>query len=266
MLVSMFVHIQCFEYDYWIPYSYSYSKNIQLNCHVHFRRIFGNMNMNMSNIRPSLVLSIFTVLGNSLNSLDFQSSFRGSYPSAVAKWTTSRLLWKIHARGSFEPRNDSSCIWRTSGSNEGGIGHVSLGVNFRLSEGTVTNHIYDVSIKVHRFLKYFNLIVWQLQKSVLPLKNYWYDFLKSSGSSTAQNPPLAAKGHNSTRSFVRWPQTCAYIFYSTVEGRLWSLNPYLIQRGGGKTWPRPIWKISCNAAPRGALHRDEVLNEWHRIH
>jgi hypothetical protein len=36
--------------------SYSYSTNIQQKCHVHIRRIFANMNMNMSNIRPSLVL------------------------------------------------------------------------------------------------------------------------------------------------------------------------------------------------------------------
>jgi DDE superfamily endonuclease len=46
------------------------------------------------------------------------------------------------------------------GSNEGGIGHVSLGVTFRLSEGTVTNYIHHVSIKVHRVMKEFNPIVW----------------------------------------------------------------------------------------------------------
>jgi hypothetical protein len=46
------------------------------------------------------------------------------------------------------------------GSNRGGIGHFSLGVNFGLSEGTVTNYIHQVSIKVHRVLKDFNPIVW----------------------------------------------------------------------------------------------------------
>jgi hypothetical protein len=45
------------------------------------------------------------------------------------------------------------------GSNEGGIGHVSLGVNFGLSEGTVTNCIHHVSIKVHRVFREFNPIV-----------------------------------------------------------------------------------------------------------
>jgi hypothetical protein len=53
------------EYEYWIPYSFSFSTNIRQKSHVHIRqkshvhirRIFANMNMNMnmSNIRPSLI-------------------------------------------------------------------------------------------------------------------------------------------------------------------------------------------------------------------
>jgi hypothetical protein len=46
------------------------------------------------------------------------------------------------------------------GSNEGGIRHVSLGVNVGLSEGTVTNYMHLVSVKFHCVLKEFNPILW----------------------------------------------------------------------------------------------------------
>jgi hypothetical protein len=116
-------------------------------------------------LTPVRSIDTFVLLGKSLmNSLNFQSSYRGSCGSAVSNGRNLDCHKTPRAR-KLRPEEQNflylTALW---GSNEGGIGHVSLGVNFGLSEETVTNYIHHVSIKVHRVLKEFNRIVWPTEE------------------------------------------------------------------------------------------------------
>jgi hypothetical protein len=175
-----------------------------------------------------------------MNSLTFKSSYRGSYGSAVANGRNRDCHEKATCAEASNRGTTFLYLKALGGSNEGGIGHVSLGVNFGLSEGTVTNYINHVSIKVHHVLEEFNPIVWPTAEERAAMKGLLIGFPEVIGFVDGKYQPLAAKGHDLTRACVRWLQTCAWFFYFTVDGNLWSLYPSWLQRGGGETRPHPI--------------------------